>query len=105
MKPGNELDALIAEKVMGEKDGQAHIEEYFFAPSHLISHAWEVVEKMEDFTFTLVKYSLDDEDAYHIGFLGEDGKNHISHGLRSAPHAICLAALKAKGVDIDTVRN
>ena len=53
MKPGRELDALVATKVMGYKtpynDSFIQVEDgmmHYFDPSENITAAWEVVEKV-----------------------------------------------------------
>ncbi len=100
LKPGRELDALIAEKVMGYQKGIkiAHTgaqlwttggASFSFHPSTDIAAAWEVVERLQRHNITIsrditgrwfVKYATIDEVA------------------ETAPHAICLAALKAVGL-------
>lgn len=117
MKPGKELDALIAEKVMGlevvrtewkRKSGASGVYYTIGEPSwddyagdmqlgnavplysEDISAAWEVVEKLDLLNgYTLGRY----------GFNGrwsviDDSECAVVFG-ESAPHAICLAALKA----------
>lgn len=134
MKPGPELDALIAEKVMGISQENPHSDcicctervaprcprcsweirnarathEY----STKIGPAWEVVEKMasESFYLRTEDHRIDSEgnesagywycnfveSTYQVDEYG-DADNEIKS--LEAPHAICLAALKAKGVD------
>ncbi len=104
MNPGRELDALIAEKVMGlepwpEQDPRwkykafkAPIVPYGVEPkpcappeySTSIEAAWEVVEHIDLF-FKLNKVHATYRSAFGnlSGSIGE-----------TAPHAICLAALK-----------
>lgn len=105
MKPGPELDALIAEKVIGwsylkNKEGKwlckpprgrvyVDVGEKFVLPySTSINSAWEVVEKF---------------DAEFIQFFKCGGKWQCCIGIGlvveadTAPEAICLAALKAVG--------
>jgi len=103
MKPGRELDALVAEKVMGwapeypggwlhpprnhpnrkkylDHDGCSVLQPY----STDIAAAWEVVEKIE--------YNLEliEDEEWIASFFG------VRAFGKSAPHAICLAALKTK---------
>lgn len=115
MKPGRELDALIAEKVMGLKrsdhwpvvdlredrsrpldrwdDDQGNIVP-LPAYSTSIEAAWEVVEKIASlkncWRLRLEKHpqgwSVDFETEWKVELVAE-----------TAPHAICLAALKAMG--------
>lgn len=108
MDPGSELDALIAEKVMGFKVGRfGHGDpleiitprsEFFPIPNYStsIEAAWEVVEKLGILhgAFTLIQHP----DSQPFSAL--TGKWHSGFGkfvgeADTAPHAICLAALKA----------
>lgn len=128
LKPGRELDALIAEKVMGFKVCTCELDKrleslarhnekikldtaaartpvvcvYCEAPQLFINHystdlkaAWEVVEKIQCRHFC-VSWHLDPYSftrAYKAEFqIGS------SNG-ETAPHAICLAALKAVGYE------
>lgn len=93
MKPGRELDLLIAEKVMGE-----YHDEYLCSAvnpySTSIASAWDVVEKIKEYEWTI---SQDYGPVYSVQ-LG-DGENMFSSCFGdSVPHAICLAALAAGGV-------
>lgn len=101
MKPGRELDALVAEKVMGWKivsnryecsDEQCncrtgYLNDMHFLPNYSsdIAAAWEVAEKMDD-TFTDLHRYKKDEWFCQMRKVCMRGD--------SAPHAICLAALK-----------
>jgi hypothetical protein len=116
MKPGRELDALIAEKVMGlftngEPDF-GYTYETIPPYSTDIAAAWEVVEKMvsrmgygdlhflwegpifkpEDKYLTAEGYPLG-TTCWYIR-LENAGRRHIICAP-TAPHAICLAALRA----------
>lgn len=101
MKAGRELDALIAEKVMGwEKVWQP------FFPSTEISDAWKVVEKCgKDFNVKYISHKKQYEAVVDYYFPAEKGKREfLSFGkayAETAPLAICKAILKAKGIDID----
>ena len=140
LEPGPELDALVAEKVMGWKrlepdthhkfgfygsDPQRNPEGTIFigtqeeygrlsvggswlltnqwSPSTSIADAWEVVEKMQ---------SMNNQRDIHIECLLDKWSVSMCHFERdgesmewgdwtidanTAPHAICLAALKAVG--------
>jgi hypothetical protein len=123
MKPGRELDALIAEKVMGYPafakqvleqlgahllgegehehclvcgrgiDGTLECLPYY---STDISAAWEVVEKAG----LLKRFTLEQTDhGWEVWDRNEVSGDDLIAGGLSAPHAICLAALKAVGVD------
>lgn len=116
MKPGRELDALVAEKMMGLEianyTGETHEgirvirvnnpSKVVLAPkpySTDIAAAWEVVEKMAsvanewtfEFRYTNVAVRVTDNNLNGISVLEVQD---------TAPHAICLAALKAVGVEI-----
>lgn len=106
MKPGRELDALVAEKVMGWTlpqhspfllwQGRNCVVE--FRPSTDIAAAWEVVEKMSDgFRFDLHK--VGGMSLWNTRFTENKVFNALTSTYDStlAPHAICLAALKAVG--------
>lgn len=113
MKPGRELDALVAEKVMGrcghtlrrvqdhhqcqkcgeEFWGLAWHKGYCAFPSFStdIAAAWNVVERLKDRYF-LLQYYGDGWDC-QIGGTSRTGN--------TVPLAICLAALKAVGVEVE----
>ena len=109
MEPGPELDALVAEKVMGwgrserswwvtHKGAELC---YSWSPSTNIAHAWEVVERFGP------EWSVEIERWPHGGdkdwacrmvefFKDKPGiKSQAGELAPTAPHAICLAALKA----------
>lgn len=108
LKPGRELDALVAEKVMGIKlcrcygqkpNEHSSIGKCFDcrclngsdAYSTSIADAWKVVAKIDQ-PFELC---TDDERNIHtVRFNLDRGEFVQAH---TAPHAICLAALKAVG--------
>lgn len=133
MKPGRDLDRLIAEKVMGwhrktyaqEQPGNKYVEndhrltfhwydsnnkEVFlakesdcidcgtdfpaFSPSTHIAHAWPVVEKL-NFPFTISKNFV----GYKVDLFPSPGIK-IEMAAETAPHTLCLAALKAVGVEV-----
>lgn len=109
MKPGRELDALVAEKVMGYPgDGNVwYVTGDYANPDSIpeystdIAAAWEVVEKMKHSSWSFSIRSSDDCEAE---FSLNDGKflqNADTVGMGrgdTAPYAICLAALKAVGI-------
>ena len=115
MKPGRELDLLIAEKIMGLEIADSlvdELEDYY--PTYKVTDdedwselpvpkystdiaaAWKVVEKMKNnhWPFYLANY----DNKWSCQF-AKDSSHAISDQV---PHAICLAALKAKGVEIET---
>lgn len=128
LKPGRELDALIAEKVMGLRyyppgnsatcivetpgwysPGQSRVVESLPAYSTSIAAAWEVVEKLTgsgDCTFQMARNTVlpkehrkDDPGTWArfevmFGYAGGRGARAEA---ATAPHSICLAALKAIG--------
>ena len=104
MSPGRELDALVAEKVMGGRRMRTTDARYYWnglntngelpAYSTDIAAAWTVVERLGD-KFNFIGKCADGWNAV----LFYDGNSH-GEIAPSAPHAICLAALKAVGVEI-----
>ena len=124
MKAGRELDALVAEKVMGlTRHDESYVTESIgkvlrfvwrdgcgdcvysgdmFLPRYStnIADAWEVVEKLVstpgpngDHHSVQVDYSGD-----AVVVIDENEDWQVSAIASTAPHAICLAALRAKGV-------
>ena len=125
MKPGRELDVIVAEKVMGLKDvrkitdpmAQGAFGDILYSaekpdpypdnagiwlghltrvPSYStdIAAAFEVWDKLNNKRWALEK-CLDDRWSVFVE-LQYEGRVSIATG-ESAPHAICLAALKAVG--------
>lgn len=141
LQPGPELDAAVAEKVLGWE--QADSEEFYidrshglhlkrytgpkydwfdevgdempsdqrpimsalpFRPSTRIQDAWEVVERMREYgkhgcaveleTTVLDGGADDGEIGWHCCLIQRGHGNHRGTAP-TAPHAICLAALKA----------
>ena len=104
MQPGRELDALVAEKVMGYK---VRDEEHYEVPplraiywipkySTDIAAAWMVVEKLKGLEPEL---SWSDEDHCWFVHFQKSRPSICPFGI-TAPHAICLAALKAIGHEL-----
>lgn len=99
MEAGTELDALIAEKVM--IDDKADQQRYKYVNGHnkpystSMAYAWEIVEKFNNDGYAFCLESaiggynavFDKHNNCFTSFIGGD----------SAPHAICLAALKVYG--------
>lgn len=111
MKAGRVLDSLVAEKVMGTgswaKAEWAQCEYYLNLPkpySTSIEAVWEVVEKiMTEWrldkpgrNFKLHRRLESWECEIESDFIG---KNATASSI-TAPHAICLATLKAVGVEV-----
>lgn len=99
MIPGRELDALIAEKVMGLRcpdwiscgRGRGAWEHSLKHYSTDISAAWEVVEKLN----LLERFELSRRDKKFTITTYSQYENHsIYVEAPTAPHAVCLAALK-----------
>lgn len=120
MNPGRELDALIAQKVfgfklidqaqLGRKDKWYwHGEATVLVPpysSHIVA-AWQVVEKLKIIKAPDYTDELNDMPIF-VRFLPYEGKWEAGWARSyyqqaylceadTAPHAICLAALKAMG--------
>ena len=126
MKPGRELDALIAEKVMGidlsevppPEAGSILPHEYWkqfhkgvgsprMIPkpySTSIEAAWLVVDsfaKEDEISISHMYKAHKDESTtnYWECFIETDGEKRLIAEAQTAPHAICLAALKAVGYE------
>lgn len=104
-----EIDTLVAEKVMGfevTKDGE-RIEDgkRFGIPSYSqkIEHAWQVVEKLRKEGTYLVVCS--EKDKYAVNVWIDDSEEryipYTSVESEIAELAICLAALKVEGVEVE----
>lgn len=121
MKPGRDMDALVAEKVMWWKDclfpDGAAVDGWGMPPSKTqaakipsysedIAAAWEVVHRLtnEGWIVTLIASEFGGTDCILECAAGARGR-HSSDNLEglmitTAPHAICLAALRAVGVAV-----
>ena len=102
MKPGPELDALIAEHVMEVGAfSECMQQDPYLCYSTNITAAWEVVKKVKESLGDFARFvkcilevtegEVDDPYQCFFNFFG----------FENAPHAICLAALKAKGIKIE----
>ncbi len=102
MKP-YEIDKLVAEKVMGfevTKDREIRQDRKIFRIppySRNIEFAWKVVEKLRENFWVQVESGK--TNLCSIGEYGVVGS--VVHGSDTAPLAICLAALKAVGVEVE----
>ena len=105
MKAGRELDALVAEKVMGwventDPQGCCYIEphtgveHHSFAPSTDIAAAWEVLDAIGGNEFDAEITCGMDGVSVGINRTISGDHEHCATG-DTAPHAICLAALEA----------
>lgn len=124
LKPGPELDALIAKKVMGATkkcmgpnpnvallsgplftfvwqlpDGTWWLDEYP-APDYStsIENAWQVVEKLKDAGQSVEIFTTCVHGPEETRVL-LDGVEMVPCSDINVPHAICLAALKAVGYE------
>lgn len=123
LKPSRELDALVAEKVMGlarietlNSDGTWNAPLWALPTGGVmrelprystdIAAAWEVVNRVRNTVGW--NFAVIEDSAYEIGwwvagwFDFREGPYEHEKSARgeSAPHAICLAALKAVGVEL-----
>ena len=125
MTPGPELDALVAEKVMGIA-GDCPGDQNEWHSGWQCDTCWNTGMWGEDFTHAFKPYSASIAAAWEVveklATLLPDGDIHIERldgevwGVgtcheasgwkgfisgKTAPHAICLAALKAVGVEVE----
>lgn len=114
MEAGRELDALVAEHVMGYEcvcsdepvDCPVHYAEdldTLLPYSTDIAAAWPVVERMRELRWVFSLCTLNAGDFYCIFKVHEfSSRPSAIHDARAdtAPHAICLAALRAVGVEV-----
>lgn len=96
LKPGRELDALVATKVMGRSDDWTVIACPHYSTD--IAAAWDVLLFIKD-RFQQQSLTRDWDSGYWTCRLGGWGQKSpvVSATAAEAPHAICLAALKAVG--------
>jgi hypothetical protein len=115
VKPGRELDALVAEKVMGLNPKLFNVLASYYevategprlpAYSTDIAAAWLVVEKMHQHPKWVLQLAAPQQDYVNEKWRAIFARKHWEtigpYGWdafgESAPHAICLAALKAVG--------
>lgn len=111
-----EMDALVAEKVMGHKYEEKCLCDFpwcgscagYKAYSTDIAAAWEVVEKMRGVPGNSWWLSLHQISQVHPIWVAAFTFGGQSAGMakrfdgkdESSPRAICLAALKAVGVEV-----
>lgn len=104
LNPGRNLDVLVAKKVMGAMTpdysfGNAEVKSLYVdqVPRYStdIAAAWEVAEKFEN--VSVVRINANDGQWYaELDGKTNDYRRSIAFAS-TAPHAICLAALKAVG--------
>lgn len=119
MQPGRELDALIAEKVMGLPVARHQFDcgqmEYvrtdktfpnFLVPAYSTSivDAWAVVERLRDDQSSVfsMTYGSTVSAAFLLGTYEQANVRRGHAEATTATHAICLAALAAVGVDVSS---
>lgn len=110
LKPVRELDALIAEKVFGApapRDANAFTEAGYWTAddkqiffhcrrySTDIAAAWEVVEKLNLLECNSLGKNINGEWG-----VWDNADSQLPVLASTAPHAICLAALRVAGEDV-----
>lgn len=108
MKPGRELDSLIAEKVMGLGPGWAKSGDNEVSNAKLplystdMAAAWEVAEKLK---LSVIKATVGwwSGEISSPVFAPDDVVDERLHGVTAstAPFAICMAALEKMGVSLN----
>lgn len=105
MKAGRELDRLVGEKVMNydyDKFMREVGEHIHFYPSTNIADAWLVVEKLKN---DIHWFGIDMfKDGYRCIFRVRNkpiDEDWVESFAPSAPLAICLAALKVVGAEVN----
>lgn len=124
MKAGREMDALVAEKVMGwtdrhgefaiPPDTSPHRGAIRYMPEKVppystdISAAWQVVEKLWELKYCVIMKNFPNFDCLHdwvviIEQYREEPytKAVARHYEKALPELISLAALKACGVEVE----
>lgn len=99
MKPGRELDALVAKHVMGYREGEVWQVTGDYATvvdipkySEDIAAAWTIIDQIPNHHSLILFRS-------HEGWTLNLNGGHSSPYGETAQHAICLAALKVVGVE------
>lgn len=97
MNPGRELDALVAEKVLGWKRFPLDPPECLEYSTD-ISAAWKVFEqfKLSQLVRAQLQRAFDEHVCHFWEYSNGDVRIHEGRS-NSMPHAICLAALRAVG--------
>lgn len=106
VKSHDELNALVAEKVMGWKPAERGIFDFRPEPKpiHLkystdIAAAWQVVEKMQsNDNFLSIITSKKNKWSVNI-WVGKRVSTLVVKHTETTPAAICLAALASVGID------
>ncbi len=112
MKPGDKLDALVAKRVMGwpyslTSDGclVGIAPTRIWSPSTSIADAWVVLEKLvaDGWSYQITTLCGEHcESGYPLVWFmrGDDEDGQCEHEAE-VPASICLAALKAVGVEVE----
>ncbi len=95
MKPGQELDELIAIHVMERENNRTVWGQKPFTPSRQISAAWEVAERYPIATIERVEIFVGNVEVKASLWEGFDYKEPVEVTAKTAPEAICKAALLA----------
>ncbi|RBW69679.1 BC1872 family protein [Bacillus taeanensis] len=105
-----EINRLIAEKVMGyelvynekfELNGWKMGEKSWagsFIPSASIEDAWKVVEKLRE---DQIKMDIVCQPENYVVYVSSANNESLEIKSKTAPEAICLAALKAVGYEME----
>lgn len=114
MIDSREIDRLVAEKVMGwevpyEYDDigiMAYTNEkgtFAFSPTTKIADAWQVVEKFQKDDWCIEVYNENEEWCVELTKYNEFMLDDIFYtaNAEDASLAICLAVLKACGIDVE----
>jgi hypothetical protein len=106
-----EIDRLVAEKVMGWEVPYEYDDigimaytiktgAFAFSPTTNIADAWQVVEKFDKTDFRVVRNYRGNYSA-GLMYWNKDTMVKVEAKAETAPLAICLAALKSVGVEVD----
>lgn len=106
MKPGREFDALVEEKVMRRDVGDIYydatrqeimgtVRRY----STDIAASWEIVEKMNSMEFYLELFQFDINGLSWSAQFIHPAKLEHKCVSETPSHAICMAALRALGIE------
>jgi hypothetical protein len=94
-----ERDALVAERIMGQKIPRPLKFGTPIAPYSIsIDAAWKVVEKLKETRY--VHLWFDGDGWWFEVEVGEGALESVEAKAPNAPEAICLAALRAVGVEV-----
>jgi hypothetical protein len=119
----NELDKLVAEKVMGwvaeeipakqflsayvlyKRPEPPHVPDYKWSPSTNIQDAWLVVERLNNSLNTITKVNNNSKIGYEVEMFKYDSEGDLDDVYKThqetAPLAICITALKSVGIEMN----